>query len=625
MDIFLQRLDSLRSAGALTDLDVHFARFLARLAGSASPELALAAALASHATGEGHVCVDLNALTGGWAASGAELSMPALADWIAALQASPVVGAPGEWKPLVLDSANRLYLHRYWRYQQNLAAALLARARALEPVDETRLADGLAQLFPASGDGVIDWQKVAAATALLRRFCAISGGPGTGKTSTVVRILALLQSQAGELPLRIGLAAPTGKAAARLQEAVRGAKTQLKLPAELSAVIPEEATTLHRLLGARPNSVYFRHHREHPLALDVLVVDEASMVALALMAKLIDALPPTARLILLGDRDQLASVEAGAVLGEICNQAGFSEPFAQRLARLTATPLSALQATPAQEAEAAREPARPASLSDCIVVLQKSYRFGAHSGVGKLAAAVNSGDADGALRLLEGGAYPDLAWWLAAEPAFAERLEQAALANYREFLHAVAEHHATEQVFAAFNHFRLLCAHRAGVRGVENVNGRIERAMLQQRGLSDRHVWYPGRPVMVTQNDYAVRLFNGDVGIALPADDGELRVFFQQHDGMARAISPARLPPHETVYAMTVHKAQGSEFDRVLLVLPERMSAALGRELLYTGITRARLAVELWGGREVIKQAVAHRQLRSSGLRDALWGAEPTA
>ncbi|MBE2294858.1 MAG: exodeoxyribonuclease V subunit alpha [Phycisphaerales bacterium] len=605
--------------GLLSDLDIHFARFINRLAGDGSPELAWAAALASHATGQGDICVNLpqwlRRTLGSAGRDGVEpppFMPPPIHDWLNTLRASPVVGRPGERRPLVLDRRGRLYLYRYWEYEWKLAENLLQRAQIVPPLlDEAQLHADLARLFPRhlqlSGP---DWQKVAAAVATLKQVCVISGGPGTGKTSTVLRILALLTGQTGGRPLRIALAAPTGKAAARLRESIRAAKPSLELAAERLAQIPEEASTLHRLLGAVPNSVYFRHDPDHPLPLDVLVVDEVSMVDLALLAKTVAALPAEARLILLGDKDQLASVEAGAVLGDLCAGAGrFSPEFRARLTVLSGESLPR-----------GRESSSP--LVDTIVLLRHSYRFSADSGIGALARAVNSGKSALALSLLTEASHKDIAWRDLVDPAaLAEQLAEPVATGFAPYLRAVQANAEPVAVFEQFNRFRILAALRSGPFGIEALN-RLCEAALQKRGLIDTRLnWYAGRPVMVTRNDYNLRLFNGDIGITLPDPDAaeRLKVFFLGNDGTLRSFAPARLPEHETVYAMTVHKSQGSEFEQVLVVTPNEPSPVLSRELVYTALTRAKREAVFYGMPEVFAAAIGRRLRRSSGLRDRLW------
>ncbi|HEX4341828.1 MAG TPA: exodeoxyribonuclease V subunit alpha, partial [Verrucomicrobiae bacterium] len=469
--------------------------------------------------------------------------------------------------------------------------------------------DGFTRLFPKNDSGFVDWQKVAAFAALRKNFCVISGGPGTGKTHTVAKILTLLIEQADSVKLRIKLAAPTGKAAARLQESLRNEKSKMDCDLFVRAQLPEEAGTIHRLLGSLPDSTTFRHDAENPLAADVVIVDEASMVGLPLMAKVVAAVPKTARLILLGDKDQLASVEAGAVLGEICN-AGFahdvSAAFADEYKAFTG------------ETIASKHRAGNQALADCIVELQKNYRFAEKSGIHQLSQAVNQGDTAEAMNVLgkAGAGSGEIGWQVLPE-----------LARLKETLRPIVLKHFApcfqssdpETILRTLEKFRILCAVRKGHFGVETINRLVEEILREAGCIQTDSDWYAGRPVMITRNDYNVRLFNGDIGVALPDATGAMRVFFRTEDEGIRPVSTLRLPEHETVYAMTVHKSQGSEFGNVLLVLPERDSPVLTRELIYTGLTRASSGVQLWLREEIFKMAISRRVERTSGLRDALW------
>ncbi|MDX1605469.1 MAG: exodeoxyribonuclease V subunit alpha [Candidatus Competibacterales bacterium] len=607
-------VDWLHRQGAITDLDLHFTRFITARADGPGPELALGVCLASHWTGNGNVCVGLRTLAGQPLFADRLEREPPLAPpldaWRRALRRSAVVGRPGDFQPLILDRRDRLYLYRYWDHERRLAADLLSRARIVDdPADDARLGAELERLFGASDERHVDWQRAAAAVALTRRLCVISGGPGTGKTHTVVRILALLLGSAPANPLRIALAAPTGKAAARVQDSIRRSKATLDLPPPLAAMIPDRAQTLHRLLGPLPDGVGFRHDRDRPLPLDVLIVDEASMIDLALMARLVEALPSAARLILLGDKDQLASVEAGAVLGDICGRVpGPGPAFRQRLQRLAGASLPA--------GRRSRSP-----LADCVVQLRHSRRFGSRSGIGRLARAVNRGDAGQALRILVDPATTDVGWQRLAGVSVNERLTLRLADGYGEYLRLLQEGAGADRISTAFDRFRVLCALRRGPFGVAELNRLIERELRRRRLIPPAQTapWYPGRPVLVTRNDYRLGLYNGDIGLTLPDAEGRLRVRFAAPDGDQRMLAPGRLPAHETVYAMTVHKSQGSEFDRVLLILPPADSRALGRELLYTGITRARRRVELWASEAALRTAIGRRTERASGLEEALW------
>jgi exodeoxyribonuclease V alpha subunit len=573
-------------------IDRHFALFLERLAGGPQPALALAAGLLSRSRGEGHTCLDLRRASDPEFATellGAPLPapVPELTGWLNQLRQSPVVGRPGEFKPLILDSKGRLYLERFWAAESELATAILERAREPVPhIDEARLQEGLRRFFPGGEDVVSDAQALAAATAVRRRLTVISGGPGTGKTRTVAMVLALILEQSGADPCRIALAAPTGKAAARLQESIRKQAPSLDCSEAIREALPREAFTMHRLLGVSADSARRRFDALNPLPFEVVVLDEASMVDLPMMAGLFAALLPTARLILLGDQDQLASVEAGAVLGDLCLGAGQS-----------------------------------GALADSIVRLEKNYRFGPNHGLLALSRAVNAGDADGAFQTLHAGKDQGLSWSpLPPVARLAFALRSWVLDAFRDAV-AASEPGAA---LAALARTRLLVALRLGPYGLERVNELAEQILIEAGLIDATQRWYSGRPILITRNDYALGLFNGDVGMLWsPGPAEETRAWFLDGAGELRSYSPVRLPEHETVFAMTVHKSQGSEFENVLLLLPDHLSPVVTRELIYTGITRARSRLELWAPESIFRAAIARRAERPSGLREALWGDPP--
>ncbi|EKN3735521.1 TPA: exodeoxyribonuclease V subunit alpha [Yersinia enterocolitica] len=616
----------------LRPLDVQFSRMIA---GDDDPMLQLAAAVLSTEAGAGHVCLPLSYLQpdqlfGGrqpalsqalWQAVG----MPDQLHWIQKLNSSPAVSDGSQPTPLVLQN-DRLYLQRMWQYEgdvvrfiasDNMASLInkTSDGSGTRDVNEILLRDTLDRLFgPAENE--VDWQKVAAAVAATRRISVISGGPGTGKTTTVAKLLtALIQLSQGQR-LRIQLAAPTGKAAARLTESLGNAIRQLSLTDDERKLFPDQASTLHRLLGAQPNSQRLRYHRGNPLNLDVLVVDEASMVDLPMMARLIAALPTKAQVIFLGDRDQLASVEAGAVLGDICRFAelGYSEPRAKQLTRLTGCIL--VGNIPIGEVEA-----DAVNVRDSLCLLRKSYRFDEKSGIGQLALAVNAGRYRDALTVFN-GTYSDIERFSLTDPDDYQVLLEDCAAGYQHYLELAAAGADAVDVLAAFGRYQLLCALRAGPFGVSGLNERIEQLLHRKRliertpGPSGR--WYVGRPVMIGLNDSTLGLFNGDIGIALPDPEGELRVHFQLPDGNIKSVQPSRLPSHETAYAMTVHKSQGSEFEHTALVLPNTFMPVLTRELVYTAITRARQRLTLYCSDTVLSHAIRTPTLRVSGLVERL-------
>lgn len=602
IDALLRRL---REAEAIGDLDAHFAAFICRHTRQPTTALALAAALVSHATVEGNICIDLAAHAGRHIADGA-FDAPFLHDWSDELMKCGAVGRPGEHAPLVLDGS-RLYLYRYWAYECAVAEQLRTRvSRPAREIDDAVLRAALDRWFPASEE--IDWQKIAAALVATQPLTIISGGPGTGKTTTVMRALAVLAGTSPE-PLRMALAAPTGKAAARLQEALRQARSSMRLAPEIDAQLPREAATLHRLLGVLPGRTRFRHDRAHPLPLDVLVVDEASMIDLALMAKLLDALPSHARLVVLGDKDQLASVEAGAVLHSMCaGPDAYSPAMVARLKALTGYELPGAADAP--------------PLADALALLRRRYRFAAGSSIAALADAARAGDADAALRLLERTDRDAMIWHAGCD----QRTLIATLADRYEALIAAAQSGAAaEHVHGLLRAHGVLCAHRNGPYGAATLNGAVESELRRRGRITEAGSWFRGRPVMVQRNDYAARLYNGDLGVTLADEEGRLGVYFPDGAGQLRRYAPARLPACESAFAMTVHKSQGSEFDAVDVVLPGEISPVLTRELFYTAVTRAMVRVAIWGSAEIVRASLTARVERDSALAQRLWHREGSA
>jgi exodeoxyribonuclease V alpha subunit len=585
-----------------------------------------AAGLASYQVGQGHACIDLARLPVVPSASQPLVEhlqgqpFEQLRDCL--LASTLVSGDQCISRPdalFVLDGS-RFYLRRYWDFERAVIDGIHRRL-AIGFSSADGLSSELDRLFPAArapGDD-IDWQRIACAVAAGSRFAVVTGGPGTGKTTTVVRLLGLLQSVAleQEAPLRIRLAAPTGKAAARLKASISGAISALPLSEQIRASIPAEVSTLHKLLGSRPDSRRFRHDRHHPLHADLVVVDEASMMDLEMTASLLDALRPEARLILLGDKDQLASVEAGAVLGNLCRGAEAGHYDADTRRWLMSHCGESLDDWAGDGTALAQQ----------TVMLRHSHRFASASGIGQLARAVNTNDSDTIDRLWQ--APPeDLSRLVLAADQFAP-LEALCVEGYGQYLRLLAETRPqsadrvsgwAEAVLNGYEQFQLLCALRDGDSGVSGLNRRVAGALHQAGLISRSEGWYEGRPVIMTRNDYPLGLMNGDVGITLNVADRhaapQLRVAFRLPDGRITLVLPSRLDGVESVYAMTVHKSQGSEFHHTALVLPAA-GQPVSRELLYTAITRARHRFTLIGTAAALAQP-SRPTLRASGLADRL-------
>ncbi|MCG9696530.1 exodeoxyribonuclease V subunit alpha [Shewanella sp. Isolate11] len=671
-----QLLKEWQASRLITPLDRHFALQMASLhkehasdkLDSNEPLLTLICTLLSRQLSTQHTCLPLeqidfsNPLKEQQPQCQINLSLPALVEKLA--NAEAVGLAPQQLdKPLILDGT-RLYLQRYYQFESKVADKLLQLAKPL-PIENIALAaQRLTCLFPINQGQEYDWQKIATATALTQKLAVITGGPGTGKTTTVTKLLLLLCIQQQDNPtnksaLNIRLVAPTGKAAARLSESIKASKARLSdelkayrdiIDIDLLAHVPEEAATLHRLLGVLPNTHQFRHHSENPLRLDLLVVDEASMVDLPMMYKLLYALPKHARLILLGDQDQLASVEAGAVLGDICGglkqtdqswRMRYTPAKAELLSQLTQTSLyefidpsinadnshsdinSGLDSHPQNSTHIKN------SLGDSLVMLMHSHRFKGDAGIGLLASAVNHSDTQGIQQVWQQG-YQELHW-------ITHKLHQQgnlgldellaySVAQYQVYLDELLKGQLTAvEIIERFNQYRILCAMRAGEYGVDGINSAMTSALATAKLINPHGEFYSGRPVIIQNNDYNLGLFNGDIGVILPDETHQQRLMacFVQADGSLLKVLPARLPQHDTCYAMTVHKSQGSEFANVSLVMPTKPSVAqrqlLTKELVYTAITRAKLHFTCLGNEAIFEQACKQATQRASGLAKRLW------
>ncbi len=602
-------LNNLLANNQITEMNIRFAEFISRQSKNTDETFFLLMVLISNWTEKGHICLDLSLLSDENLYNLFDIDkikLPPLKKIKDILNNSSCIGMPGETTPLILDN-NSLYFHRFFIKEKKLINKIMTRINnnlELPEKIEKEILNILSNLFPKSEE--INWQAAAALTSVLKRFLVISGGPGTGKTTTVIKILILLielnkkdllNGPNSMKPLNIFLCAPTGKAAARLIESIETSKKELQYSNDILSMLPKEGYTIHRIIKklALKNS----------LLPDVIIIDEASMVDLSILSELLSSIPDLTRVIFLGDKDQLASVEAGAVLGDICagvskykHSAAFSNTISKYFKINTETKNN-----------------DPPAIMDSIILLKKNYRF--TGSIYALSQAVNSGNHKFALNILR-NSDTQISW---IDPEKNNQYRNILKEEFIEFFIQYISAENAEEAFHIFNSFRVLCALRKGPFGVVTINAWIEQILEEQGMINPYKRFYNNRPILIIQNDYNTGLFNGDIGLIRKDNKSgnNLYAFFKDADGNFRKISPYTLPEHETVFSMTVHKSQGSEFDKVILILPDKPGSIITRELIYTGITRTKSNIQIISKESVFKHGISNYIKRTSGIYKALW------
>lgn len=594
-------LTNWRNEGYITDLEREFVRFLLELDEELGDEVLLAAAACISAQRNGNLCLDLSGSNEkpflfDEPETGIELTAELRSDWLKALSTCSLVSNGHELQPLVLEE-RRLYLHRFWKYEEEFCHWIREKAKVHYALTDE--AENLLKKILPSGKDLfeINWQEVALILSFLKDLVVITGGPGTGKTHTVLSIIAAHAQLHKDEVFHIALAAPTGKAARRLMESIEEGRK--RLPKDLSAkvAIPETALTVHKLLGSDFRGSSFKYHENNPLPYDLVIIDEASMLDINLWGRLTKAIASGTKLIVLGDKDQLASVEAGSILGDLCQgRNSFSKETAKAVAKVTGGSVEIEENAP--------------SINDCIVFLTKSYRFEEGSGIQKLAESINKGDSEQVISLLEANKYPDIKW-LPNTPENISYITKAfGVHHYRKYADETPQ-----RMQKTANEKKILCAIRRSSVGVDSINNRIESEIKREAGFLQNEKWYHGRPIMATKNDPATRIKNGEIGL-YDSKNSTIRFEGEQNP----EISPARIQHYEPAFAITVHKSQGSEFEDVAILLPNEMNSILSKEILYTSVTRARRNTLVVANKEILKQTVEHSVHRKSGVKQKIWG-----
>ncbi|MEQ8525447.1 exodeoxyribonuclease V subunit alpha [Gracilimonas sp.] len=596
----LDYLEKLLSEEIISILELEFVRFLKNISSEENDQVLLAAAACIFAQQNGHVCLDFSEWNDeylfGDSKSEIQLTDSLKDTWRKELEKSSLVSPGEELQPLVLEG-DRLYLHRFWKYEEELCNWLKQKSSPSYELKEDQVEAIQSVLPPAKDLFEINWQHVAVQLSFLKDLIVISGGPGTGKTFTVLNIILAHVKVHSKQELRIALSAPTGKAARRLAESIESGKKNLSQEVLSDIDIPDTAMTVHKLLGSDFRGSTFKFNEENHLPYDLIVVDEASMLDINMWVRLTRAIGPKTKLIVLGDKDQLASVEAGSILGDVCGgDNSFSGSVAKSIQKIQGVDIPVSDSLPL--------------INDCIIFLTKSFRFGSNSGIQKFAEAVNESNADKAISVLKNPELKGLYWVEPDSERIEEVLKNYALLHYQEY-----SKQSEQKRLDASNKKKILCALRRGPFGVEYVNERAELLIRRDQGILGSQEWYEGRIVMATKNDSILKIRNGEIGIY--QDKKEI----VQFEGEQTAeVSKARLKDYEPAYAITIHKSQGSEFNEVAIIFPNQINTILSKEILYTAVTRARLSTLIIVKENILRKIIGRSVSRKSGIKQKIWG-----
>lgn len=597
----VEKLEKWKKSGFISALEVEFTRFLLQISPEENENVLLAAAACVYAQSNGHVCLDFQKWDDEFLfnepGTDIKITERLKSDCISALEKSVLVSSGKELQPLALEG-ERLYLHRFWKFEEELTEWINKKSSVLNDIAEEEKKALRSLLVPKGVLFETNWQHLAVMLSFMKDLVVISGGPGTGKTYTVLNIIAAHKIANAGKSYRIALAAPTGKAARRLMDSIEEGKEKLSKEHQSEIDISDSALTVHKLLGANFRGSQFKYNEQNKLPYDMVVIDEASMLDITMWVRLIRAIGITTKLVVLGDKDQLASVEAGSILGDICGGTNtFSPEIADHVAGINGMEVPTTKVEPA--------------INDCVVFLTKSYRFGEESGIGNFAQAVNNSDAKQAISILEDPNFGDVNWLQPTVKNLEMVVSEYAVEHYKDYISI------EEERLEASNRKKILCALRRSDFGIEAFNARIEHKIRQNLNLLTSREWYQGRIVMATRNDAVLKIRNGEIGIYEEGRPGNIKFEGEQ----AIKISSTRLKEYEPAFSITIHKSQGSEFDEVAIILPSQINSILSKEILYTAVTRARRNTLIIATEEILKKTIERSVSRNSGVKNKIWGA----